>query len=620
MLLIPGILFISSCKKQGETARPVEKVTSGVADNVVSAPLIIAISTDFQPFTFLNAEGKPAGMFVDIWRIWAQKTGKQIEFIPSDWETSLENLKNNKADIHSGLVLTPERFKPIVGSQTFYKVEISLFYPIKQGKISDIKELSGQTVAVVKGSQPEQFLKNKYPGIRVLPCDTREELVKVSLEGKAKAFVAALPAGASVIDRMGVSGEFETLDTILYREDIHAGVLKNNTELRALVDTGLNAISYKELADIEARWIQDPAKRFFKITAAKILLTPKEEAWRKRHKTIKLGIAPVMPPLKFLEKGSIKGIEPDYVNLLSERTGLNFQYVICDFRDMDTKAKSGEIDMFLSVYVPERFGYMTLTEPFMDFEQIIVTRSDTPFISGIGALEGKKIVVLTGLKLHQKIFSPYSDIEIVRVDTLDQMFKAVSEGKADALISKIYFATYVMNQYPNLKIAGIADIPREPYFYAVRKDYPELVGILNKAIKSIPQDRVDMIVQKWFTARVEYRPNWTEVLKWMFVIAVIFTLVMGLMFIWNRRLKIEIDKRRQTEAALKDALANIKTLSGMLPICASCKKIRDDKGYWSAVETYLINHSEVLFSHGICPDCEKKAYEDLAKMKKDYGR
>ena len=52
--------------------------------------LVIAISSDFEPFTFLNAEGKPAGMFVDIWRVWAQKTGKQIEFISSDWKTSLE--------------------------------------------------------------------------------------------------------------------------------------------------------------------------------------------------------------------------------------------------------------------------------------------------------------------------------------------------------------------------------------------------------------------------------------------------------------------------------------------------------------------------------------------------
>lgn len=51
-----------------------------------------------------------------------------------------------------------------------------------------------------------------------------------------------------------------------------------------------------------------------------------------------------------------------------------------------------------------------------------------------------------------------------------------------------------------------------------------------------------------------------------------------------------------------------KTLSGMLPICASCKKIRDDKGYWNQIEAYITEHSEAKFSHGICPECMKKLY------------
>ena len=59
---------------------------------------------------------------------------------------------------------------------------------------------------------------------------------------------------------------------------------------------------------------------------------------------------------------------------------------------------------------------------------------------------------------------------------------------------------------------------------------------------------------------------------------------------------------------LKDALSKVKLLSGFLPICASCKKIRDDKGYWSQIESYVRDHSEAEFSHGICPDCAKKVY------------
>jgi hypothetical protein len=63
---------------------------------------------------------------------------------------------------------------------------------------------------------------------------------------------------------------------------------------------------------------------------------------------------------------------------------------------------------------------------------------------------------------------------------------------------------------------------------------------------------------------------------------------------------------------LRVALANIKTLRGLLPICASCKKIRDDRGYWNQIETYIHKHSEAQFSHGLCPDCIQQLYPGLS--------
>jgi YesN/AraC family two-component response regulator len=64
---------------------------------------------------------------------------------------------------------------------------------------------------------------------------------------------------------------------------------------------------------------------------------------------------------------------------------------------------------------------------------------------------------------------------------------------------------------------------------------------------------------------------------------------------------------------LQQALASIKTLSGLIPICASCKKIRDDQGYWKQLEAYISEHSGAEFSHGICPDCAIKIYPNYIK-------
>ncbi len=74
--------------------------------------------------------------------------------------------------------------------------------------------------------------------------------------------------------------------------------------------------------------------------------------------------------------------------------------------------------------------------------------------------------------------------------------------------------------------------------------------------------------------------------------------------------KIQEQNREKDEliSKLREALNNIKKLSGLLPICSSCKKIRDDKGYWNQIEQYIAEHSDAEFSHGICPECVKKLY------------
>jgi CHASE3 domain sensor protein len=78
----------------------------------------------------------------------------------------------------------------------------------------------------------------------------------------------------------------------------------------------------------------------------------------------------------------------------------------------------------------------------------------------------------------------------------------------------------------------------------------------------------------------------------------------------NEELEQRVKERDTLVAELQEALANIKTLSGLIPICANCKKIRDDKGYWNAVEGYIMQHSDAKFSHGICPDCFKNLYPE----------
>jgi hypothetical protein len=79
--------------------------------------------------------------------------------------------------------------------------------------------------------------------------------------------------------------------------------------------------------------------------------------------------------------------------------------------------------------------------------------------------------------------------------------------------------------------------------------------------------------------------------------------------------KLAEDERDRLILELREALSHVKLLSGLLPISASCKKIRNDKGYWEQMEKYITEHSEVDFSHGICPECAEKLYPEYFKKK-----
>ncbi|MFI5293559.1 MAG: hypothetical protein ACHQ0Y_00840 [Thermodesulfovibrionales bacterium] len=111
-----------------------------------------------------------------------------------------------------------------------------------------------------------------------------------------------------------------------------------------------------------------------------------------------------------------------------------------------------------------------------------------------------------------------------------------------------------------------------------------------------------------FYAGQPYQHLFTEV--WNLFIHFGFFVIFTFLF---SKLKLDLEEQKKLVLELQHAFWEINTLSGLLPICASCKKIRDDKGYWNQIESYISKHSEVQFSHSVCPECIKKLYPEHSK-------
>ena len=101
---------------------------------------------------------------------------------------------------------------------------------------------------------------------------------------------------------------------------------------------------------------------------------------------------------------------------------------------------------------------------------------------------------------------------------------------------------------------------------------------------------------------------------WNSFIRLLSFLLVGVLF---SNFRIRLDKEQKLNTELSKALSEVKQLRGLLPICASCKSIRNDKGAWEQMEDYVKEHSDAVFSHSLCPSCMEKLYPSVAKRRKE---
>ncbi len=358
-------------------------------------------------------------------------------------------------------------------------------------------------------------------------------------------------------------------------------------------------------------------------------LTERETQWLSEHPKLRLGVGVAFPPFMWVEKGAdgrpvFKGMVSDYLHILKDRLGVDFEIVFnITFDKALALGRAGKIDLFPCLSkTPERSQFLLFTEPYLSYPLVVITREDAPVVGGLRDLQGKRLAIVKHLFVFSRMQSAYSNLALqyVFTRTVDENLEAVSTGQADACIINLAAAVYYIQRkgLTNLRIAAPVEWKDTALSMGVRKDWPILKGILQKALSSISQAEKDRISQRWI--RVDYEPGVDvgRIWRWSLGIGSGLAILFSLIIAWNRRLRKEIEGREKAEKErekvieeLQTALDEVKTLQGFIPICANCKDIRNDEGYWQKLEQYIQTHSEAQFSHGICPECAAKLYPDM---------
>jgi two-component system sensor histidine kinase EvgS len=352
-------------------------------------------------------------------------------------------------------------------------------------------------------------------------------------------------------------------------------------------------------------------------------LTAEEKSWLEIHSEIRVGGPKSFPPFHFYDAdGHPRGIGPDYLLTLMGHIGIRIHYEEeLPWPEVLRKAENHEIDLIAcTAETPDRERFLLFSAPYLSNPMVIFSRKDAPFIGGLSDLYGLTIAITEKISTQEWLARDHIQMRPLFVGTPLEGLIAVSTGKADACIENLAAATYLIekNGLANLKVAAPTSWGNYELFFGVRKDWPELVSIINKTLLSLPPETQTAIRNRWISVRYEHGIRPIDIIKWVAFVMIPAGVVILLFLFHNRRLERQIADRKLAErerdllvAELKDALANVKRLSGLLPICSNCKKIRDDKGYWNQLESYIQEHSDAKFSHSICRECARKLYPEL---------
>lgn len=239
--------------------------------------------------------------------------------------------------------------------------------------------------------------------------------------------------------------------------------------------------------------------------ASPVVLTDEEKAWIADHPVVRLASDPAWPPFEWVDdQNRHAGLAADHVKKIEELTGLKFELIPgISWPQVLEGLQDGSIDMNAALtYNPEREGYLTLTEPYATFPQIFMIQSGKRLAGGMEAYAGRKVGTTRDYTVHDYLKKNHPTLELVLYDTPELGLLALATGEVEAYVGNLATLTYLAqrNNLINLEVGGqLKDIALVDLHMGARKDLPQLVSILNKALASMPQDERLALLKKWRT-------------------------------------------------------------------------------------------------------------------------
>jgi signal transduction histidine kinase len=477
----------------------------------------VSYDPNYAPFSY-KQEDKEAGLFIDIWKLWAKYNNYNIEFVEGKtWEDAINLAKEEKVDFFLG---TNSFESWMIASNFFYETKTT-FFSLTESNI--ILEMKNHLNIGLIGSDYREIILKKFPDSTI----TIYKDYKESIDALRAKQIDLIYDDKLAIQYFSVQHNLfyllKPLDNLIKKFKIHA--ITTTNEKAKIFNEGFIKIPTNELLNLERKWILNENEQYYKNFKQQITLTDDELNFIKNTK-IKVSISDSWEPFSF--KSAIDeplGISSEYWDLISKKLNLKTQNEFFKtFTQELTSIQNKTSDLIYSVgETPQRKEYAIFTKEYANFPISIVTNKDENFIENISLIKDKKLAIGNNFTAYNILKNKYPDMNFILVNSVKEGLSLVSKSKAYAYIDiqPVLFYNISKYNFTNLKVSGNTGLNFSLKFM-IRDDYPILQSILNKAISSVSINELNSIITKW--DNVQFQTDFNYELFWqiLFVIFIVF--------------------------------------------------------------------------------------------------
>ena len=504
----------------------------------------VGVDPDYAPYSFKNKDGHYQGVVPDYLALFERHLGVRFEIVPNlSWPQIIESAKSHSLDIVATAVQTPERDTFLGFTHIYIPTPLVIMTQDGNTAIKKPSDLNGKKVALVKDYSSSQRVINEHPAIIPFSVQTPLQGLSAVASGAADAYVGVIGVNTYLMSKYGIANLKVAAGYEMTMNGQRLGIRKDWPELVSILNKTLDAIPEYESLAIMSKWI--PLRALNESSSEEpyqLALTEQEQSWLAQHREIRLAVDPDFAPVEFIdEQGVFSGIAAEYVKLLNKRLGIHMKVVPgLTWSEAISRAKQQKVDVFSAITPSEdRSHFLNFTEPYFKYPVVIFTREEHPFITGLESLLNHKVAVVKDYVTQELVASHYPDVNLIPVPSIKDGLDAVSTGKVDAFVGFTVTASYNIRKYnyTNLKIAAPTEFQTPGLTFGVRKDWPLLTEILNKALNTVSPQTQLSISKKWIEIEVAQFPRY-----WIWVSATAAGLLL-LFVVISSFLRHQVSKR-----------------------------------------------------------------------------